>query len=236
MVGCEVGAGADQDFFQAAYVINRAQGFALAVGRGDGAQVENGIADQLAGAVERHVAAAIGFEYLDTALGKSFGRSQDVGALALRPRVMTGECSSSSRTSPMLAVLAQFDQALLQAQAGGVIDGAELEDGDQNRSPRISRIEHGSEKARISYSSIRDYEITRLHVKSVRSQARFQHALIAIPYTLLEASSMASASVGWAWIVHIRSSTVASSSMATTASAISSVACGPMMCTPRISP
>jgi hypothetical protein len=29
------------------------------------------------------------------------------------------------------AFLAQFDQALLQAQAGGVIHGAELEDGDQ---------------------------------------------------------------------------------------------------------
>ena len=27
---------------------------------------------------------------------------------------------------------AQLDQALLQAEAGGVVDGAELEDGDQN--------------------------------------------------------------------------------------------------------
>ena len=54
-----------------------------------------------------------------------------------------------------------------------------------------------------------------------------------IPYTLLDASSIASASVGWAWIVHIRSSTVASSSIATTASAICSVACGPIMWTPE---
>ena len=37
---------------------------------------------------------------------------------------------------------------------------------------------------------------------------------MAIPYTLLDASSMASASVGCAWIVHTKSSTVASSSMA----------------------
>ena len=49
-------------------------------------------------------------------------------------------------------------------------------------------------------------------------------AFMAIPYTLFDASSMASARVGWAWIVHIKSSTVASSSMAATASAISSVA------------
>src|SRR5277367_116284 len=62
------------------------------------------------------------------------------------------------------------------------------------------------------------------------------HILIAMPYTLLVASSMASASVGWAWMVHIKSSTVPSSSIAVTASAISSVACGPMICTPRISP
>jgi hypothetical protein len=55
------------------------------------------------------------------------------------------------------------------------------------------------------------------------------HAFMAIPYTLFAASSMASARVGCAWIVHIKSSTVASSSMAATASAISSVACGPMM-------
>ncbi len=69
----------------------------------------------------------------------------------------------------------------------------------------------------------------------LRSVAKPQ-ALIAIPYTLFDASSIASASVGCAWMVHIKSSTVASSSMAVTASAISSVACGPMMCTPRISP
>src|SRR5262249_28243349 len=62
------------------------------------------------------------------------------------------------------------------------------------------------------------------------------HALIATPYTLFMASSMASASVGCAWMVNIRSSAVASSSMAATASEISSVADGPMMCTPRISP
>ena len=44
---------------------------------------------------------------------------------------------------------------------------------------------------------------------------------------------MASLNVGWAWMVNIRSSTVPSSSMTATASAMSSVACGPMMWTPR---
>ena len=37
------------------------------------------------------------------------------------------------------AFLVQIDQALLQAQAGGVIHGTELEDGDQRNSlPRIN--------------------------------------------------------------------------------------------------
>src|SRR5437868_1146920 len=42
---------------------------------------------------------------------------------------------------------------------------------------------------------------------------QFLYALIAIPYTLFDASSMASASVGCAWIVHTRSSTVTSNSI-----------------------
>src|SRR5581483_11044845 len=67
-------------------------------------------------------------------------------------------------------------------------------------------------------------------------QRRLAYTLIAIPSTLPKPSSIASARVGWAWMVNIISSTVASSSMAVTASATSSVACGPMMCTPSTSP
>ena len=59
---------------------------------------------------------------------------------------------------------------------------------------------------------------------------------MAMPSTLEKPSSRLSASVGWAWMVNIISSTVASSSIAVTHSAMSSVACGPMMWTPRISP
>src|ERR1700722_18395325 len=62
------------------------------------------------------------------------------------------------------------------------------------------------------------------------------YTFTAIPCTLLNPSSSASATVGWAWMVNIISSTVASSSSAVTASAMISVAYGPMMWTPRISP
>ena len=74
----EVGAGADQDFFQAADEFYRAERLAFAVGRGESAQIEDGIADDLAGAVEGDVAAAVAFEELDAALGKEFGRSDYV--------------------------------------------------------------------------------------------------------------------------------------------------------------
>ena len=134
-----------------------------------------------------------------------------------------------------LFFFSQCDELLLQAQACGVIDGTELDDGDQirfvtelrrSRSKPLTR-EDSRENTRVRGLARDDKRLRRTH--SV-------HALMAIPYTLFDASSMASAKVGCAWMVHIKSSTVASSSMAATASAINSVACGPMMCTPRISP
>jgi hypothetical protein len=67
---CEVHAGADQDFFEAADEFDHAQGFAFALRGGMGAQVENWIANDLAGAVESNVPAAVAFEDFDAALGK----------------------------------------------------------------------------------------------------------------------------------------------------------------------
>src|SRR5215469_18296515 len=48
----KVGAGAHQDFFKAADKFNHAQGFAPAGGRGESAEIEDGIADDLSGTVE----------------------------------------------------------------------------------------------------------------------------------------------------------------------------------------
>src|SRR5207244_6941711 len=58
---------------------------------------------------------------------------------------------------------------------------------------------------------------------------------LVIPCTPSAASITASETVGCACIVRPNSSAVDSSCIATHASAISSVACGPMMCTPKIS-
>ncbi len=74
----KIRASADQDFFQPADEFDGAQGFAFAVGRGKSAQVEDGIADDLAGAVEGYIAAAVAFEKLHSALGEEFGQSDDV--------------------------------------------------------------------------------------------------------------------------------------------------------------
>src|SRR5580698_309824 len=86
----EVGAGADQDFFEEADEIYCAQRFSKReigtslrlVPADEGvrrspcitAEIEYGIADQLAGTVEGYVAAATASELCDAAPGEEFGR------------------------------------------------------------------------------------------------------------------------------------------------------------------
>src|SRR5436190_6603417 len=118
------------------------------------------------------------------------------------------------------ALFAKSNQLFLETQAGGIVQRAELEKRNQNLKAHAARF---------------GFPPKIYPRRSLQSVAP-PYILMASPYTLLDASSMASARVGCAWMVHIRSSTVASSSIAVTASAISSDACGPMMCTPRISP
>ena len=79
----EVGACTDQGFFQAAHEFDGAECLAFAVGSGEAAQVEDGIADDLAGAVEGDVAAAVAFEELDAATGEEFGGGDYVGGLGV---------------------------------------------------------------------------------------------------------------------------------------------------------
>ena len=129
----EIGAGADQDFFQAAHVFDGAQSFAFAVGSGDAAQIENGISDKLAGAVESDVAAAITLENFHAALGQQFGRGDDVFLLGVAAESDDGRMFEQQQNIADAAFFAQFDQPLLQAQASGVVERAELEDGDQKR-------------------------------------------------------------------------------------------------------
>src|SRR6478672_9278121 len=68
----EVTAGANKDFFQFADKIHRANA------RIESPQIENGIADKLAGAVKSHVTTAVGFMQLNAVGGQELPRSNDV--------------------------------------------------------------------------------------------------------------------------------------------------------------
>ena len=104
----------------------------LPSGAAKSAQVEDGVADDLAGSVEGDVASAVAFEKLDAALGEEFGRSDHVGGFRVAAQGDDRRVFEQQQDVADLLFFAQCDELLLQAQAGGVVDGAELDDGDQN--------------------------------------------------------------------------------------------------------
>src|ERR1700733_15887715 len=123
----EISAGADQYFFEAADEFHGPERFALAVGSGKSAEVEDGITYDLSGAVEGYVAAAVAFEDLDAALGKQFRRRDHVFRFRVAAERDHGRVLEQEQNIADLLLLTQSDQLLLQAQARGVIDGAELD-------------------------------------------------------------------------------------------------------------
>src|SRR5271165_2647689 len=135
----EVGAGADQDFFEAADEFDYAERLAFAVRGGRGvrgstsmaAQVEDGIADDLAGAVEGDVAAAVAFEEFNAALGKEFGGGDYVGGFGVAAERDDRRVFEEEEDIADFFLFAEGDELLLQREAGRVIDGAELDDRDQ---------------------------------------------------------------------------------------------------------
>jgi hypothetical protein len=132
--------------------------------------------------VEGHVATTIAFEDFYTALGQQFWGGQNVFLFGIAAESDDWGVFEQQQNVTDAAFFAQFDQALLQAQACGVVDGAELEDRDHKL---------------LGYGLTRITKTKSYLFNPCESVARLQ-ALIAIPYTLFEASSMASASVGWA--------------------------------------
>ena len=83
--------------------------------------------------MERHVATAITFDYFHAALGQHFGRGHDIFLLGVASQSNDRSVFQQQQNIADAILLTQFDEALLQAQAGGVVEGAELEDGDQER-------------------------------------------------------------------------------------------------------
>ena len=76
----EVAAGADEDLFEQADEVDRAEVRALLAGE-VAAQIEDGVADELAGAVVGDVAAAVDLVELDAALAEELVGGEDVGAV-----------------------------------------------------------------------------------------------------------------------------------------------------------
>lgn len=128
----EVSAGSNQGFFKAADEIDRSQSLPFAVGHGIPAQIEDGIADDLTGPVEGDVSTAIAFEDLDAALGKEFRRGDHVCCFGIAAERDHGRVFEQEQHVADLLFFSQRDQLLLQAQAGGVVNGPELDDGDQS--------------------------------------------------------------------------------------------------------
>ncbi len=138
-----VGAGSDQDFFQAANKFDYAQRFRSEARvsdspgwrvsgptrriRGDRRWVTN----DLARPVKCDIATAIAIEEFDSALcQQTSGEAMMFAAVALRPSVITGACSSRRSTSPIFPSFRRATELLLQAESDRVVECAELDDGD----------------------------------------------------------------------------------------------------------
>jgi len=88
--------------------------------------------------VESHVPAAIAVEYFHTALGKELGRGKNVRRLSVSAQSDHRRMFEQKKYVADTPILAQLNKTLLQTKASGVINRAELEDGDQEFLPRIA--------------------------------------------------------------------------------------------------
>ena len=82
--------------------------------------------------MKRNIAAAIALEQLDAASGKLVGRRKHIGNLGVAPESDDGSALEQQQHIADLSPLAQIDQPLLQAQTFGIVEGAELDDGNHH--------------------------------------------------------------------------------------------------------
>src|SRR6185437_9288694 len=114
-------------FFEVAHELDDAHGLARRTLRWKSAQVENRVGNQLSRTVERHVTTPIAFENLDPALRERLRRRHDVLRMRIAPERDHGSVLEQKQHVSYPSLFAKFDQAFLQAQAGRVINRAELE-------------------------------------------------------------------------------------------------------------
>src|SRR5882724_9899964 len=118
----EIAAGADERFFQLADKINGANA------RLKSTQIKDGIADELAGAVEGDVAAAIGFMQFNAIGGKKLARSDDVFCSTIAAQSDHRRMLQQEQRMADASFFHQTDERLLQLERDGVIHSAEIQD------------------------------------------------------------------------------------------------------------
>src|SRR5260370_5985362 len=111
------------------------QGLTAAVLIGEGAEIEDGITDELSWSVEGYVAAAVAFENLDAPRGKLLGRGAQVGGAGVASQGDDRGMLEQQQCIGDAVLFAQFDERVLQLERGFVIDEAELEDVHQDFIP-----------------------------------------------------------------------------------------------------
>jgi hypothetical protein len=81
--------------------------------------------------MKRDIAAAIALEKLDAAAGQQFGRRDYVCRVCIAAKGDDRRVFEQEQNIADLFFFTQGNELLLQEEASGVVDGAELDDGDQ---------------------------------------------------------------------------------------------------------
>jgi hypothetical protein len=116
----------DQYFLEPSNIINRTQRPALSVGCGVSPEIEDRVPDELSGAVEGYVAAAVALEDFHSTQSQLIRRQQNVGCFRI-PSQRDNGCVLKQKQNVANAIsFAEFNQFLLDAQSGRVVDLAEL--------------------------------------------------------------------------------------------------------------
>ena len=140
----EIFAGEDEGFFDEADEVDGAEVWAFFAGKVS-AEIEDGIADELAGAVVRDVSAALGLVDFDVLL-REFGIScEDVGARGVAAKREDGRVLEQQECVCDEAGFARGDNFSLEAKAFGVAYAAEMKEVEMHGAIQVYDLRAGTE-------------------------------------------------------------------------------------------
>src|SRR5947207_7113570 len=103
---------------------------------GEGAEIEDGIADELSWPVESDIAAAVAFENLNATRSEFLSGGAQVGGAGVASQGDNRGMLEQQQCIGDAVLFAQLDERVLQLERGFVIDEAELEDIHQDFIPQ----------------------------------------------------------------------------------------------------